>query len=295
VSPRSSTISPASAGESAEDRVAVYNWQALAGELSDYVPGDFNCLHQDLYGDLAFPIQVAILLSEPGQDFTGGEFVLTEQRPRSCAVLLNLLSADECRGIVGLYSDESHFRSHVHMARHGFGKGEYRYFKYPLPQVIGGLRTALYPHLATIANEWNGRMAIPERYPATHASFLKRCHDAGQGRPTPLLLQYVPGDFNCLHQDLYGDLAFPIQVAILLSEPGQDFTGGEFVLTEQRPRMQSRAEVVPLRQGDAVAFAVHNRPVQGSKGNYRVNLRHGVSRVRSGMRHTVGIIFHDAA
>jgi hypothetical protein len=249
VSPRSSTISPASAGESAEDRVAVYNWQALAGELSDY----------------------------------------------GCAVLLNLLSADECRGIVGLYSDESHFRSHVHMARHGFGKGEYRYFKYPLPQVIGGLRTALYPHLATIANEWNGRMAIPERYPATHASFLKRCHDAGQGRPTPLLLQYVPGDFNCLHQDLYGDLAFPIQVAILLSEPGQDFTGGEFVLTEQRPRMQSRAEVVPLRQGDAVAFAVHNRPVQGSKGNYRVNLRHGVSRVRSGMRHTVGIIFHDAA
>jgi Oxygenase, catalysing oxidative methylation of damaged DNA len=155
--------------------------------------------------------------------------------------------------------------------------------------VIGAVRTALYPHLATIANEWNGRMAIPERYPATHASFLKRCHDAGQGRPTPLLLQYVPGDFNCLHQDLYGDLAFPIQVAILLSEPGQDFTGGEFVLTEQRPRMQNRAEVVPLRQGDAVAFAVHNRPVQGSKGNYRVNLRHGVSRVRSGMRHTVGI------
>ena len=248
MSPRSSTISPASAGESAEDRVAVANWQALAGELSDY----------------------------------------------GCAVLLNLLPADECRGIVGLYSDESHFRSHVHMARHGFGKGEYRYFKYPLPRLIGGLRTALYPHLATIANEWNGRMEIPERYPDTHASFLKRCHDAGQGRPTPLLLQYVPGDFICLHQDLYGDLAFPIQVAILLSEPGQDFTGGEFVLTEQRPRMQSRAEVVPLRQGDAVAFAVHNRPVQGSKGNYRVNLRHGVSRVRSGMRHTLGIIFHDA-
>jgi hypothetical protein len=201
VSPRSSTISPASAAESAEDRVAVYNWQALAGELSDY----------------------------------------------GCAVLLKLLSADECRGIVGLYSDESHFRSHVHMARHGFGKGEYRYFKYPLPQVIGGLRTALYPHLATIANEWNGRMAIPERYPATHASFLKRCHDAGQARRCCCSI------------------------------------------------MQSRAEVVPLRQGDAVAFAVHNRPVQGSKGNYRVNLRHGVSRVRSGMRHTVGIIFHDAA
>jgi uncharacterized protein len=211
-----------------------------------------------------------------------------------CAVLPKLLSAEECRTIAGLYSDESHFRSHIHMARHGFGKGEYRYFKYPLPRLIGGLRGALYPHLATVANEWNGRMGIPERYPDAHASFLKRCHDAGQTRPTPLLLQYVSGDFNCLHQDLYGDLAFPIQVAILLSQPGHDFTGGEFVLTEQRPRMQSRAEVVPLRQGDAVAFAVHNRPVQGSKGNYRVNLRHGVSRVRSGMRHTVGIIFHDA-
>jgi hypothetical protein len=180
------------------------------------------------------------------------------------------------------------------MARHGFGKGEYRYFKYPLPDLLGGLRTALYPRLADVANEWNARMGIDRRYPGNHAAFLKQCHDAGQARPTPLLLQYVAGDFNCLHQDLYGDLAFPIQVAILLSQPGTDFTGGEFVLTEQRPRMQSRAEVVPLLQGDAVAFAVHNRPVQGSKGNYRVNLRHGVSRVRSGMRHTVGIIFHDA-
>jgi hypothetical protein len=210
-----------------------------------------------------------------------------------CAVLPKLLSAEECRTIAALYPDESHFRSHIHMARHGFGRGEYRYFKYPLPHLIAGLRTALYPHLAAVANEWNGRMGIDERYPDAHALFLKRCHDAGQTRPTPLLLQYVPGDFNCLHQDLYGELAFPIQVAILLSEPGKDFTGGEFVLTEQRPRMQSRAEVVPLRQGDAVAFAVHNRPVQGSKGNYRVNL-HGVSRLRSGMRHTVGIIFHDA-
>jgi hypothetical protein len=180
------------------------------------------------------------------------------------------------------------------MARHGFGKGEYRYFKYPLPDLLDGLRTALYPHLAGVANDWNVRMGIDERYPDDHASFLKRCHAAGQTRPTPLLLQYVVGDFNCLHQDLYGDLAFPIQVAILLSEPGTDFTGGEFVLTEQRPRMQSRAEVVPLRQGDAVAFAVHHRPVQGSKANYRVNLRHGASRVRTGMRHTVGIIFHDA-
>jgi hypothetical protein len=211
-----------------------------------------------------------------------------------CAVLPKLLSPEECRTTAALYPDEGHFRSHVTMARHGFGKGEYRYYKYPLPDLLGNLRMVLYPQLAVVANEWNGRMGIDERYPDDHASFLKRCHDAGQTRPTPLLLQYVPGDFNCLHQDLYGDLAFPIQVAILLSEPGMDFTGGEFVLTEQRPRMQSRAEVVPLRQGDAVAFAVHNRPVQGSKGTYRVNLRHGVSRVRSGMRHTVGIIFHDA-
>jgi uncharacterized protein len=211
-----------------------------------------------------------------------------------CAVLPNLLSFEECRTVAALYCDESHFRSRIHMARHGFGRGEYRYFKYPLPDLLGGLRTALYPRLAGVANEWNVRMGIDERYSEDHASFLRKCHDAGQRRPTPLLLQYVPGDFNCLHQDLYGDLAFPIQVAILLSRPGIDFTGGEFVLTEQRPRMQSRAEVVPLGQGDAVAFAVHNRPVQGSKGNYRVNLRHGVSRIRSGMRHTAGIIFHDA-
>jgi uncharacterized protein len=220
--------------------------------------------------------------------------VTSELDQYGCAVLPRLLSPEECRAIAGLYADENHFRSHVRMARHGFGKGEYRYFKYPLPDLVGGLRTALYPCLAGVANAWNGRMGVDERYPGDHASFLKRCHDGGQTRPTPLLLQYVPGDFNCLHQDLYGDLAFPIQVAILLSEPGRDFTGGEFVLTEQRPRRQSRAEVVPLRQGDAAAFAVHNRPVQGSKGNYRVNLRHGVSRIRSGMRHTLGIIFHDA-
>jgi uncharacterized protein len=220
--------------------------------------------------------------------------VTSELDQYGCAVLPRLLSPEECRAIAGLYADENHFRSHVRMARHGFGKGEYRYFKYPLPDLVGGLRTALYPCLAGVANAWNGQMGVDERYPGDHASFLKRCHDGGQTRPTPLLLQYVPGDFNCLHQDLYGDLAFPIQVAILLSEPGRDFTGGEFVLTEQRPRMQSRAEVVPLRQGDAAAFAVHNRPVQGSKGNYRVNLRHGVSRIRSGMRHTLGIIFHDA-
>jgi uncharacterized protein len=211
-----------------------------------------------------------------------------------CAVLQRLLAPEECRAIAALYSDERHFRSHVVMARHGFGKGEYRYFKYPLPELLGGLRSALYPRLASVANAWNDRMGLDERYPDAHATFLQQCHAAGQTRPTPLLLQYVTGDFNCLHQDLYGDLAFPIQVAILLSEPGADFTGGEFVLTEQRPRMQSRVEVVPLRQGDAVAFAVHNRPVRGSKGNYRVNLRHGVSRLRSGMRHTLGIIFHDA-
>ncbi len=211
-----------------------------------------------------------------------------------CAILPKLLAPGECDAISRLYPEERHFRSHIIMARHGFGKGEYRYFNYPLPGLLGELRTALYPHLADIANRWNERMGLEERYPDEHAAFLRQCHEAGQRRPTPLLLQYVPGDFNCLHQDLYGELAFPIQVAILLSEPGRDFTGGEFVLTEQRPRMQSRVEVVPLRQGDAVAFAVHNRPVRGTKGSYRVNLRHGVSRVRSGMRHTVGIIFHDA-
>ena len=211
-----------------------------------------------------------------------------------CAVLKKLLTPDECRSIASLYPREENFRSHIHMARHGFGRGEYRYFKYPLPALIGDLRAALYPHAARVANAWNERMKIAAHYPQKHADYLKTCHDAGQVRATPLLLQYVPGDFNCLHQDLYGDLAFPLQVAVLLSEPNRDFIGGEFVLAEQRPRMQSRVEVVPLRQGDAVVFAVHNRPVQGAKGTYRVNLRHGVSRIRSGRRHTLGIIFHDA-
>ena len=211
-----------------------------------------------------------------------------------CAVLEKLLTASECREMAALYNEEARFRSHVHMARHGFGKGEYRYFRYPLSDPLAALRTALYPPLARLANDWNARLGLAERYPPEHQAFLRDCHAAGQTRPTPLLLQYGPGDFNCLHQDLYGDLAFPIQVAILLSEPGTDFTGGEFVLTEQRPRMQSRVEVVPLRQGDAVAFAVHNRPVRGAKGDYRVNLRHGVSRLRSGTRHTLGVIFHDA-
>ena len=179
-----------------------------------------------------------------------------------CAVLQGVLTPEECAWLAVAYREDAPFRSHIHMARHGFGRGEYKYYRYPLPDLIGGLRTALYPHLAEVANVWNERMGIAKAYPAGHEDFLRECHSAGQLRPTPLLLQYVSGDFNCLHQDLYGDLAFPIQVAFLLSEPGRDFTGGEFVLTEQRPRMQSRAEVVPLRQGDAVAFAVHNRPVQ---------------------------------
>ena len=220
--------------------------------------------------------------------------VAAELDNAGCAMLPGLLSPEECRGIAALYPEEGHFRSRVVMARHGFGKGEYRYFSYPLPSLIGDFRTALYPRLAGIANGWNRRMGIAEHFPDTHGAFLDRCHAAGQTRPMPLLLHYVEGDYNCLHQDLYGDIWFPIQVAILLSEPGADFTGGEFVLTEQRPRMQSRTEVVPLRQGDAVAFAVNHRPVRGTRGDYRVNLRHGVSRLRSGMRHTVGIIFHDA-
>jgi hypothetical protein len=186
------------------------------------------------------------------------------------------------------------FRSRIVMARHGFGRGEYKYFQYPLPGLVQELRMHLYPRLAPIANRWNEGLRIDLRYPEKHAAFLERCHDAGQLRPTPLLLQYGEGDYNCLHQDLYGQHVFPIQVAVLLSEPGLDFAGGDFVLTEQRPRMQSRVEVVPLRQGDAVAFAVHHRPVQGTRGTYRVTLRHGVSRIRRGHRHTLGIIFHDA-
>ncbi len=210
------------------------------------------------------------------------------------AMVPGLLTQEECRGIAGFYSQDEIFRSRVVMARHGFGRGEYKYFSYPLPDVVQVLRTAVYPRLAPIANRWNEAMNISVRYPDQHEEFLSRCHEAGQTRPTPLLLQYEKGDYNCLHQDLYGEHVFPLQLAILLSEPGKDFTGGEFVMTEQRPRMQSRPMVVPLRRGDAVIFAVHNRPVRGTKGTYRVNLRHGVSRLLSGHRHTLGIIFHDA-
>lgn len=210
------------------------------------------------------------------------------------ALLPGLLTPEECAAIASLYPREDGFRSRVVMSRHGFGRGEYKYFAYPLPALIGGLRTRLYPRLAPIANRWNEAMGIAMRYPAEHAAFLERCHEAGQQRPTPLLLQYGPGDYNCLHQDLYGEHVFPLQVAVLLSEPGRDFTGGEFVLTEQRPRMQSRAEVAPLRQGDGLIFAVHHRPVRGTRGSYRVTMRHGVSQLRSGQRHTLGVIFHDA-
>lgn len=213
---------------------------------------------------------------------------------QGCAMLEGLLTPEECVTVAGLYPQDDLFRSRVVMGRHGYGRGEYRYFSYPLPNLVAALRSALYPHLMPIANRWQTALGSEVRYPETHAEFIERCHAAGQRRPTPLLLQYALDDYNCLHQDLYGEHVFPLQVAILLSAPGRDFTGGEFVLTEQRPRMQSRPEVVPLAQGDAVVFAVHQRPVQGTRGVYRVNMRHGVSRLRSGHRHTLGIIFHDA-
>jgi hypothetical protein len=211
------------------------------------------------------------------------------------AVVPGLLTPDECLRVAGLYATDAGFRSRVIMGQHGYGRGEYRYFAYPLPDLVDALRTALYPRLAPVANRWNERMGLAPRYPATLAEFLARCHAAGQTKPTPLVLQYGPGDFNCLHQDLYGEHVFPLQVAILLSAPGLDFTGGEFVIVEQRPRLQSRPEVVPLARGDAVIFAVRHRPVTGARGAYRVALRHGVSRIRSGRRHTLGVIFHDAA
>lgn len=211
------------------------------------------------------------------------------------SVLPGLLNAAECDALRDCYDDDRLFRSRVVMARHGFGQGEYKYFAYPLPSRVAALRTALYPPLAAIANRWNAAMKIDTRYADDHAGYLEACHAAGQTRPTPLLLRYGAGDYNCLHQDLYGEMVFPLQVAVLLDAPGTDFTGGEFVLTEQRPRMQSRASVVPLGKGDAVVFPVRHRPVRGTRGVYRVTMRHGVSRVRGGSRHTLGLIFHDAA
>jgi len=232
-----------------------------------------------------------IIASVAGIDWRGIETALDRH---GFAVVPALLSPAQCRALAQQYDRDPLYRSRIVMSRHGFGRGEYKYFAYPLPHFIGALRASLYPHLVPIANRWNAAMGIEVRYPATHAAFIERCHAAGQLRPTPLILRYEQDDYNCLHQDVYGEHVFPIQVAILLSQPGRDFTGGEFVLTEQRPRMQSRAEVVGLEQGDAVIFAVSHRPVQGTRGFYRVNLRHGVSRLRSGLRHTLGVIFHDA-
>jgi hypothetical protein len=221
--------------------------------------------------------------------------ITAELDDQGWALLPGLLDGADCDDIAALYDREEGFRSRVVMARYGFGRGEYRYFSYPLPNPVGALRTALYPHLATIANGWQDRLGKESRFPEDHADYITRCHEAGQTRPTPLLLRYGPGDYNCLHQDLYGDEVFPLQVAALLSEPERDFTGGEFVLTEQRPRMQSRVMVVPLRKGDGVVFAVNNRPMKGTRGTYQVKMRHGVSRLITGQRHTLGIIFHDAS
>jgi hypothetical protein len=211
-----------------------------------------------------------------------------------CALVRSVLSPAECAQLAAGYSRLELYRSRVVMQRFGFGQGEYQYFRYPLPDLVSELRSAMYPPLASIANRWYATMGLEPRFPARHADFVARCHAAGQTRPTPLLLQYGAGDYNCLHQDLYGAHVFPLQAAFLLSQPGRDFQGGEFVLTEQRPRMQSRVEVVPLQQGDCVIFPVFHRPVPGTRGTYRVNMRHGVSRLRAGHRHTLGIIFHDA-
>jgi uncharacterized protein len=214
---------------------------------------------------------------------------------RGHVVVPGLLAATDCRDLAALWNDAGRFRSRVVMQRHGFGQGEYQYFAYPLPEIVARLRQALYPALATVANQWNDQLGLERRFPDALPSWLRQCHAGGQHRPTPLLLRYGPGDYNCLHRDLYGDLVFPLQAAILLSEPDRDFTGGEFMLVEQRPRLQSRGEVVPLRQGDAVVFAVNERPVRGARGFYRAAMRHGVSSLRSGERFTLGIIFHDAA
>ena len=209
-------------------------------------------------------------------------------------IIKSVLSPEECALLAATYESDERFRSRIVMARHNFGRGEYKYFNYPLPKMIDDLRTGLYPHLVEIANRWNEAMGIDMRYPETHSAFIDRCHRAGQAKPTPLLLSYGTDDYNCLHQDLYGEHVFPLQAVFMLSEPGEDFTGGEFILTEQRPRMQSHVEVVPLDQGDGVIIPVRQRPVRGTRGHYRVTLRHGVSRIRSGSRRTLGVIFHDA-
>jgi uncharacterized protein len=232
----------------------------------------------------SIPNRVAVL------DWNG---MTTDLDKYGATIVKSVLTPEECRSLASMYERDNAFRSTIVMARHGFGRGEYKYWSYPLPEIVSDLRTSLYPPLASVANRWNASMKTGLSYPGTHAEYLDRCHQAGQTRPTPLLLSYNEGDWNALHQDVYGENVFPIQVAFLLSVPDEDFTGGEFVLTEQRPRMQSRAEVVSLQQGDGVAFAVSHRPVQGTKGTYRVNLRHGVSRIRSGHRNTMGIIFHD--
>jgi len=233
----------------------------------------------------AFPERIATL------DWRG---IAAALDTHGCAVVNGLVSPEACAALAASYDVEDAFRSRIVMARHGFGRGEYKYFAYPLPPVVSALRAAMYPPLATIANHWNEAMGLDVRYPSTLAEFLDRCHRAGQTKPTPLVLRYAEGDYNCMHQDVYGEHLFPIQATVLLAVPGRDFTGGEFVLTEQRPRMQSRVEVVPLDRGDCVIFPVRHRPVRGSRGSYRVTMRHGVSRLRSGHRHTLGIIFHDA-
>jgi len=241
--------------------------------------------HKSTNGSNGAPDQIASL------DWAS---IVAELESHGCAVIGPILTVDQCETLIGLYEREDIFRSRIVMARHGYGRGEYQYFAYPLPALVGSLRTDLYPPLAEIANRWNEAMHVDVRFPLEHEAFLARCHAAGQKKPTPLLLRYGPDDYNCLHQDLYGEHVFPLQVAFLLSRPGVDFTGGEFVLTEQRPRMQSRAEVVSLAQGHGVIFPVRHRPVRGTRGTHRVNMRHGVSRLRSGCRHTLGIIFHDA-
>jgi uncharacterized protein len=240
----------------------------------------------------AAPVMAAIRERVTALDWKA---IASELDAHGCATIGRLLAPEECAALAQSYTSDEFFRSRIIMARHGFGRGEYKYFSYPLPEIVAALRSSLYPPLAALANRWNEAMGVEIAYPGDHAAYLRRCREAGQSKPTPLLLQYGVGDFNCLHQDIYGANVFPLQVAFLLSQPGVDFTGGEFVLAEQRPRMQSRAEVVPLGQGEGVIFPVHHRPVRGTRGTYRVNMRHGVSRLRSGRRHTLGIIFHDAA